>query len=75
MGDAYTAAFIGMHLGGYANHIIMKFTNVLIYYGGLATVYIMPYIENEWNGWEAKQLAEQAERRRLKLEKKRGSRV
>ena len=75
VGAAYTAAFIGMHLGGYANQILMQFPNVLIYYGGLATVYLLPYIENEWNDWEAKLLAEQEERRRLKLEKKRASRV
>ena len=75
VGIAYTAAFIGMHLGGYANQILMQFPNVLIYYGGLATVYLLPHIENEWNEWEAKLLAEQEERRRLKLEKKRASRV
>ena len=75
VGIAYTAAFIGMHLGGYANQILMQFPNVLIFYGGLATVYLLPQIENEWNEWEAKLLAEQEERRRLKLEKKRASRV
>ena len=53
----------------------MQFPNVLIFYGGLATVYLLPQIENEWNEWEAKLLAEQEERRRLKLEKKRASRV
>ena len=75
VGIAYTAAFIGMHLGGYANQILLQFPNVLIYYGGLATVYLLPHIENEWNEWEAKLIAEQEERRRLKLEKKRASRV
>ena len=75
VGIAYTAAFIGMHLGGYANQILLQYPNVLIYYGGLATVYLLPHIENEWNEWEAKLIAEQEERRRLKLEKKRASRV
>ena len=75
VGIAYTAAFIGMHLGGYANQILLQFPNVLIYYGGLATVYLLPHIENEWNEWEAKMIAEQEERKRLKLEKKRASRV
>ena len=75
VGIAYTAAFIGMHLGGYANQILLQYPNVLIYNGGLATVYLLPHIENEWNEWEAKLIAEQEERRRLKLEKKRASRV
>ena len=75
VGIAYTAAFIGMHLGGYANQILLQFPNVLIYYGGLATVYLLPHIENEWKEWEAKLIAEQEERRRLKQEKKRASRV
>ena len=75
VGIAYTAAFIGMHLGGYANQILLQFPTVLIYYGGLATVYLLPHIENEWNEWEAKLIAEQEEHRRLKLEKKRASRV
>ena len=75
VGIAYTAAFIGMHLGGYANQILMQFPNVLIFYGGLATVYLLPHIENEWKEWEAKLIAEQEERRRLKQEKKRASRV
>ena len=75
VGIAYTAAFIGMHLGGYANQILLQYPNVLIYYGGLATVYLLPHIENEWKEWEAKLIAEQEERRRLKQEKKRASRV
>lgn len=75
VGIAYTAAFIGIHLGGYANQILMQFPNVLIFYGGLATVYLLPHIENDWAEWESKLLAEQAERRRLKKEKKRASRV
>ena len=64
-----------MHLGGYANQILMQFPNVLIFYGGLATVYLLPHIENEWKEWEAKLIAEQEERRRLKQENKRASRV
>ena len=75
IGAAYTGAFIGMHLGGYANQILMQFPNILIYYGGLAIVYCLPKMEGAWAEWEAKQLARQEERRRLKLEKKRASRV
>ena len=75
IGIAYTAAFVGLHLGGYANQILLQFPNVLVFYGGLATVYTLPHIEKEWTEWEAKLLAEQEERRRLKQEKKRASRV
>ena len=53
----------------------MQFPNILIYYGGLAIVYCLPKMEGAWAEWEAKQLARQEERRRLKLEKKRASRV
>ena len=75
IGIAYTAAFVGLHLGGYANQILLQFPNVLVFYGGLATVYTLPHIEKEWTEREAKLLAEQEERRRLKQEKKRASRV
>ena len=53
----------------------MQFPNCLIFYGGLSIVYILPYIEPEWIKYEEKLLAEQEERKRLKLEKKLASRV
>jgi hypothetical protein len=53
----------------------MQFPNCLIFYGGLSIVYILPYIEPAWIEYENKQLSEQAERKRLKLEKKLASRV
>lgn len=75
VGIALTAAFFTIHLGGYANQILMQFPNVLIFYGGLAIVYALPSMEEEWNTWEAEELAKQEERKRLRLEKKRASRV
>lgn len=75
VGIALTAAFFTIHLGGYANQILMQFPNVLIFYGGLAIVYALPSMEEDWNTWEAKELAKQEERKRLRLEKKRASRV
>ena len=75
VGVAFTAAFFTIHLGGYANQILMQFPNVLIFYGGLALVYALPSMEEEWNNWEEKELAKQEERKRLRLEKKRASRV
>ena len=75
VGIAFTAAFFTIHLGGYANQILMQFPNIVIFYGGLALVYAMPAMEEQWNVWEAEELAKQEERKRLKLEKKRASRV
>lgn len=75
IGAAFSCAFISMHLGGYANQILMQFPNVLLFYGGLTIVYILPRIENEYNEMEFKLLAEQKERERIKLEKKRAKRV
>ena len=37
MGIAWCAAFVSIHLGGYANQILMQFPNVVIFYGGLVT--------------------------------------
>ena len=75
IGIGFTCAFFTLHLGGYANQILMQFPNVLIFYGGLALVYALPAMEEAWNKWEAGELAKQEERKRLRLEKKRASRV
>lgn len=75
IGGGLCGAFVAIHLGGYANQILMQFPNCLIYYGGLSIVYILPYIEPAWIEYENKQLAERAEKKRLKLEKKLASRV
>ena len=53
----------------------MQFPNCLTFYGGLAIVYILPYLEPAWVELEEKRFAEQEERKRLKLEKKLASRV
>ena len=75
VGAAFTCAFISLHLGGYANQVLMQFPNIILFYGGLTIVYILPRIENEWNEWETAQLEKQNKRKLLKLEKKRASRV
>jgi hypothetical protein len=53
----------------------MQFPNCLLFYGGLAIVYILPHIEPAWIEFENKRLSEQAEKKRLKKEKKLASRV
>ena len=45
----------------------------LIY--GVTIVYVLPYLEPAWIEYENKRLAEQEEKKRLKLEKKLASRV
>ena len=75
VGAGLTGAFAAIQLGGYGNQVLMQFPNCLMFYGGLAIVYILPYIEPEWVKLEEKRVAEQKERDRLKLEKKLASRV
>ena len=75
IGAGFTSAFVAIQLGGYANQILMQFPNCLIFYGGLSIVYILPFIEKEWIELEEKRFADQQERERLKLEKKKASRV
>ena len=75
IGAGLCSAFVAIHLGGYGNQILMQFPNCLMFYGGLSIVYILPYLESAWIEYENKQIAEQAEKKRLKLEKKLASRV
>ena len=75
IGAGFCSAFAAMQLGGYANQVLMQFPNALTFYGGLALVYVLPYIEPAWTEMEEKRFAEQEERKRLKLEKKLASRV
>ena len=75
IGAGLCGAFVAIHLGGYANQVLMQFPNCLTFYGGLTIVYILPYLEPEWIKYEELRLAKQEERKRLKLEKKLASRV
>ena len=75
IGAGFCCAFVSQQLGGYGNQVLMQFPNGLVFYGGLSIVYVLPWIEKEWVEWESKELAIQEEKKRLKLEKKRQSRV
>ena len=75
VGGGLCAAFVSIHLGGYANQILFQYPNGLTFFGGMAIVYILPYIEPEWKEYEEKYLAKIEEKKRLKLEKKLASRV
>ena len=75
IGAGLCCAFVAINLGGYANQVLYGFPNGVTFFGGMAIVYILPFIEPEWNKYEEKKLAEQEEKKRLKLEKKLASRV
>ncbi len=75
IGAGLCGHFVAMQLGGYGNQILMQFPNALITYGGLAIVYVLPYIQSSWIELEDKRFAVQEEKRRLKLEKRKKSRV
>lgn len=75
IGGGLCAAFVSIHLGGYANQILFQYPNGITFFGGMAIVYILPFIEPEWIKYEEKRLAKIEEKKRLKLEKKLASRV
>ena len=75
IGAGLCAAFTAIQLGGYANQVIFQYPNGVTFYGGLAIVYILPYLESDWIEYEKQQLAKQEEKKKLKLEKKRATRV
>ena len=75
IGAGLCCAFVSQQLGAYGNMVLMQFPNCLIIYGGLSIVYILPHIEQEWNEYENKHLAKQNEKKRLREEKKKQSRV
>ena len=75
VGAGICGAFAAMQLGGYGNQVLYQYPNGLIFFGTLAVVYILPKMEPEWVAYEEKLFAKQQERERLKLEKKRASRV
>ncbi len=75
IGAGLCCAFVAVQLGGYGNQVLIQYPNCLAFYGGLALVYVLPYIEKDWIAHEEKLLAAQAEKKRLKEEKKQASRV
>ena len=75
IGAAWCSAFTALHLGGYANQILMQFPNILLFYGGLTTVFLLPQIEHNFNENEEKYLTKETEKKRLKLERNLAKRV
>lgn len=75
IGGGLCSAFVSIHLSGYANQVLYLYPNGLTFFGGMAIVYVLPYLESEWIKYEENLVAAKAERKRLRLEKKLASRV
>ena len=75
IGGGLCSAFVSIQLGGYANQVLYQYPNGVTFFGGMAIVYLLPYLEKEWNDFEEKRLAIVAEKKRKKIEKKLASRV
>ena len=75
IGAGMCCAFVAIQLGGYGNQVLMQFPNCVVFYGGLTIVFILPHIEKEWEEYEARMLAIEEEKKRLKQEKREKSRV
>ena len=75
IGGGLICGFVSMQLGGYGNQVLMQFPNCLIFYGGLSIVFTLPLYEKEWIEYENKQLAIEAEKKRIKEEKRKAKRV
>jgi hypothetical protein len=70
IGAGYCCAFVAINFGGYANQVLFQYPNGVLFFGGMAVVYILPYIEPEWAAYENMRLAQIAEKKRLRAEKK-----
>ena len=75
IGGGLCAAYVSIHIGGYANQVLYLYPNGLTFFGGIAIVYILPYLEQEWIEYEEKRLERTKERKRLRMEKRLASRV
>ena len=75
IGGGLCSSFIAIQLGAYANQVLFQYPNGVTFFGGLAIVYILPYIESDWIEFEQQRIVKQEEKKRLKLEKKLAKRV
>ena len=75
IGAGLCCAFAAIQVGGYLNQVLYQYPNGLIFFGGMALVYVLPYIEKDWEIYEQVKLDKEKERKRLRLEKKLASRV
>lgn len=66
IGAGICGAFVAIQLGAYANQILMQFPNVLIFYGSLSVVYLLPGLESHYIEYENKRFERQEARRLAK---------
>lgn len=70
IGAALCSSFVAIQLGGYANQVLFQYPNGLTFFGGLAIVYILPYLDADFEEYEQKRLAKIHAKRQRRLEKK-----
>jgi len=75
IGGGLCGSFVAIQLGAYANQVLFQYPNGITFFGGLAIVYVLPYLEPAWIEYEKERFAIQEEQKRLKLEKRLASRV
>lgn len=75
IGAGFCCAFVAINLGGYANQVLFQYPNGITFFGGMAIVYILPYLEPEWEEYEKKRIGQIEKKKQLKLEKKLASKV
>lgn len=75
VGGGLCSAFIAIQLGAYANQVLYQYPNGLTFFGGLAIVYLLPYLESDWIEYEQQRIEKQEEKKQIKLEKKLAKRV
>ena len=75
IGGGLCAAFASIQISAYANQVLYQYPNGLTFFGGLAIVYILPYLEPDWREYEQQRFAKQEEKKKIKLEKKLAKRV
>ena len=75
IGGGLCSAFTAIQISGYANQVLFQYPNGLSFFGGIAIVYLLPYLEKEWTLLEEKRLTQEKEKKRIKQEKRLASRV
>ena len=70
IGAGLCCAFASIQCGGYLNQVIYQYPNGLLFFGGLAIVYVLPHLEKDWEIYEQEKMAKKEEKKRLKFEKK-----
>ncbi len=75
IGGGLCSSFFAIQLGAYANQVLFQYPNGVTFFGGLAIVYTLPYLESQWIEYEQQRIAKQEEKKRLKLEKRLAKRV